>query len=164
MRDDLFETHPEDSEERLIEEMEASLSFPCEDESDGFSDLDALEVDDFDLGADEGWSGVLDDNINGDLDPDDDVNVLLGRLLALGSEENVEMRTAVMLKNEMIALLCIKSASKGAAICRVDPREPLPAIQLYDDAESATEWYVRSLRTSQKNGWRIAYYGLPLRG
>jgi hypothetical protein len=164
MRDDLFETQPEESKERCIEDMEASLSVPREDESEGFSDLDALDDDDFDLGFDDGGSGVVSDQTNGDLDADNDVNVLLGRLLALGSEENVEMRTAVMLKNEMIALLCIKSASQGAAICRVDPREPLPAIQLYDDAESATEWYVRSLRTSQKNGWRIAYYGLPLRG
>ena len=37
--------------------------------------------------------------------------------------DNVLVRTAVLQKNNMVALLCIKSATAGAAICRVDPRE-----------------------------------------
>ena len=77
---------------------------------------------------------------------------------------NVSMRTAVMQKNEMIALLCIKTATVGAAICRVDPREARPAVQLYDDPEAAVEWFTRSLRTSRKNGWNVIYDGLPLQG
>lgn len=76
----------------------------------------------------------------------------------------VEVRTAVMQKNEMIALLCIKTASVGAAICRVDPREDRPAVQIYDDADAAVEWFTRSLRTSRRNGWNVIYDGLPLRG
>ncbi len=78
--------------------------------------------------------------------------------------EDVAVRTAVMQKNDMIALLCIKTASAGAAICRVDPREDRPAVQIYDDALAATEWFTRSLRTSQRNGWNIVYDGLPLQG
>ena len=76
----------------------------------------------------------------------------------------VAVRTAVMQKNEMIALLCIKTASAGAAICRVDPREERPAVQIYDDAETAVEWFTKSLRTSRKNGWNVIYDGLPLQG
>ena len=78
--------------------------------------------------------------------------------------DDVEMRTAVMQKNNMIALLCIKTASAGAAICRVDPREERPAVQIYDDASAAVEWFTRSLRTSKKNGWSLIYDGLPLQG
>lgn len=76
----------------------------------------------------------------------------------------VEVRTAVMQKNDMIALLCIKTASVGAAICRVDPREDRPAVQIYDDADAAVEWFTKSLRTSRRNGWNVVYDGLPLRG
>jgi hypothetical protein len=78
--------------------------------------------------------------------------------------DDVLVRTAVLQKNNMVALLCIKSATAGAAICRVDPREAHPAVQLYDDPAAAIEWYTKSLRTSRRNGWQIVYDGLPLQG
>lgn len=76
----------------------------------------------------------------------------------------VSLRTAVLQKNNMVALLCIKSATAGAAICRVDPREGQPAVQLYDDPAKALEWFTKSLRSSRKNGWNVVYDGLPLQG
>ncbi|MEK7725289.1 MAG: hypothetical protein AAB336_13125 [Acidobacteriota bacterium] len=76
----------------------------------------------------------------------------------------VETRTAILSKNNMIALLCLKTAGQGGAICRIDPREDRPAVQLYDDPEKALDWYNKSLSTSRKNGWTIAYDGLPLHG
>jgi len=79
-------------------------------------------------------------------------------------ESYVLMRTAVLKKNNMVALLCIKGANEGAAICRVDPREENPAVQIYDDQTKALEWFTKSLRTSLKNGWNIVYDGLPLQG
>lgn len=78
--------------------------------------------------------------------------------------EGVSVRTAVMQKDQMIALLCIKTASMGAAICRVDPREERPAVQIYDDPSAAIEWFTKSLRTSRRNGWSVVYDGLPLQG
>ena len=80
------------------------------------------------------------------------------------SDDDVLVRTAVLEKNNMVALLCIKSATAGAAICRVDPREANPAVQIYDDPTAALEWFTKSLRTSRKNGWTIVYDGLPLQG
>ena len=97
-----------------------------------------------------------DDEFSDDLGDFDDFN-----------ENNVEdilVRTAVLQKNNMVALLCIKSATAGAAICRVDPREANPAVQIYDDPTAALEWFTKSLRTSRKNGWTIVYDGLPLQG
>ncbi len=76
----------------------------------------------------------------------------------------VQMRTAVLSKNNMVALLCVKTANQGGAICRVDPRENNPSVQIYDNPEKAMEWYTKSLRTSLKNGWQIVYDGLPLQG
>ncbi|MGI8469714.1 MAG: hypothetical protein ACR2N3_14815 [Pyrinomonadaceae bacterium] len=78
--------------------------------------------------------------------------------------EEINTRTAVLSKNNMIALLCLKTADKGGAICRVDPREERPSVQIYDDPSKALEWFTKSLRTSRANGWNVVYDGLPLRG
>lgn len=78
--------------------------------------------------------------------------------------DDIFVRTAVLSKNNMIALLCVKTATEGGAICRVDPREAQPAVQLYDDPEKAIEWFNKSLRTSRQNGWQLVYEGLPLQG
>ena len=105
----------------------------------------------------------LDDDFSFDGDFDDEV----ADFEEFGSDDNIDdvlMRTAVLQKNNMVALLCIKSATAGAAICRVDPREANPAVQLYDDPTAALEWFTKSLRTSRKNGWTIVYDGLPLQG
>ena len=101
-----------------------------------------------------------------DFDFDDDFTDELADFDDFG-EDNIDdilMRTAVLKKNNMVALLCIKSATAGAAICRVDPREANPAVQIYDDPTAALEWFTKSLRTSRKNGWTIVYDGLPLQG
>src|SRR5438093_7830998 len=103
---------------------------------------------DFDFDAD----FDLDDEFDEDLAEFDEFDDELG---------NIKMRTAVMQKNDMIALLCIKTATAGAAICRVDPREDRPAVQIYDDANAAVEWFTKSLRTSRRNGWNVIYDGLP---
>ena len=79
-------------------------------------------------------------------------------------DDDFLVRTAVLQKNDMVALLCIKSASEGAAICRVDPREAKPAVQIYDDPAKALEWFTKSLKTSRRNGWNVIYDGLPLQG
>lgn len=78
--------------------------------------------------------------------------------------DSVAVRTAVMQKDQMIALLCIKTATMGAAICRVDPREDRPSVQIYDDPNAAVEWFTKSLSTSKRNGWNVVYDGLPLQG
>jgi hypothetical protein len=97
----------------------------------------------------------LDEDLSDDLAEFDDFDTQF---------EVIAMRTAVMQKNEMIALLCLKTAPAGAAICRVDPREDRPAVQIYDDATAALEWFTKSLRTSRSNGWNVIYDGLPLQG
>src|SRR3954447_20512927 len=104
-------------------------------------------------------------NYEPDWELEDDFDEELAEFDEFDAElDDVEMRTAVMQKNNMIALLCIKTASAGAAICRVDPREERPAVQIYDDPSAAVEWFTRSLRTSKKNGWSVIYDGLPLQG
>ena len=78
--------------------------------------------------------------------------------------DDVTIRTAILSKNNMIALLCVKTAERGGAICRVDPREERPAVQVYDDPAKAIEWFRKSLRTSKENDWQVVYDGLPLQG
>jgi hypothetical protein len=79
-------------------------------------------------------------------------------------DEPVEVRTVVMAKNEMLALLGLKKSAQGGLIVRIDPREEKPAAQVYEDAMAATKWFNRSVATSRKNGWNIVYDGMPLFG
>lgn len=77
---------------------------------------------------------------------------------------NVKTRTAVLTKNNLIALLGVQTFDQGGTLCRVDPREAKPSVQIYEKPEEALRWFRRSLRTSRLNGWQIVYDGLPLHG
>lgn len=79
-------------------------------------------------------------------------------------DDEVVTRTAVLRKNGMVALLCVKTAIDGSTVCRVDPREDRPSMQFYDDSAAAIHWFNRSLKTSKRNGWHVVYDGLPLQG
>src|SRR5687767_11654038 len=70
-------------------------------------------------------------------------------------EEPYEVRTAVMQKNDLLAILSLKISSEGGRIVRVDPRERVPSAQTYEDADAATHWFNRSLATSRRNGWHV---------
>jgi hypothetical protein len=91
------------------------------------------------------------DEFEGDDDEDDD-------------DDASVVRTAVLSKNEMLALLSLKSSDEGGQIVRFDPREPLPAVQRYESDAEALKWFRRSLATSRKNGWSVVYDGEPLIG
>lgn len=104
-----------------------------------------------------------------DDEPETDEAFLLDNDEDEGDEEDDEdefadVRTAVMSKNGMIALLSLKMTSTGGQIMRLDPREPVPTAQRYDDGRTAEMWFKRSLSTSKKNGWSVAYDGEPLFG
>lgn len=74
------------------------------------------------------------------------------------------VRTAVLQKNDMLALLSLKAVPDGGQLVRYDPRQPLPSLRRYESEEEARKWYVRSLATSLKNGWAVVYDGAPLIG
>jgi hypothetical protein len=79
-------------------------------------------------------------------------------------DEDAEVRTVVLAKNDMLALLSLKKSEEAGVIVRVDPRQPAPAAQRYDDAAAAVKWFNRSLATSRKNGWEVVFDGRPLFG
>lgn len=77
-------------------------------------------------------------------------------------DEDAEVRTALLSKHEMIALISLRtSAEGGGRIVRVDPRQPLPAAKVYEDPADALRWFRRSLATSRRNGWEVVYDGEP---
>jgi len=78
--------------------------------------------------------------------------------------ESAILRTVVLAKKDMVALLGVKTTDEGGLICRVDPRDEKPAVQIYDDPDAALDWFRKSLRTSKNNGWAVVYDGLPLMG
>ena len=75
--------------------------------------------------------------------------------------EPFEVRTAVMQKNDLLAILSLKISAEGGRIVRVDPRQRVPSAQTYEDADAATHWFNRSLATSRRNGWNVVYDGEP---
>ncbi len=79
-------------------------------------------------------------------------------------DEDAEVRTVVLAKNDMLALLSLKKSDEAGVIVRIDPRQPAPAAQRYDDAAAAVKWFNRSLATSKKNGWEVVFDGQPLFG
>lgn len=79
-------------------------------------------------------------------------------------DDSSVVRTAVLAKNGMIALLSLKAGEEGGQIVRLDPRENLPAVQRYDSEREAVRWFGRSLATSRRNGWTVVYDGAPLAG
>ncbi|HKQ99219.1 MAG TPA: hypothetical protein VJT09_01020 [Pyrinomonadaceae bacterium] len=79
-------------------------------------------------------------------------------------DEDAEVRTVLLAKNDMLALLGMKTSAEQSVIVRVDPRQSIPAAQRYDDAAAAAKWFNRSLATSRKNGWEVIFDGEPLFG
>ena len=79
-------------------------------------------------------------------------------------DDDAEVRTVLLMKNEMLALLSLKQSAEAGVIVRIDPRQPVPAAQSYDDAEAALKWFNRSLATSKRNGWEVVFDGQPLFG
>jgi hypothetical protein len=79
-------------------------------------------------------------------------------------DADVEVRTVLLLKNDMLALLGLKQSAEAGIIVRIDPRQPTPSAQSYDDAEAALKWFNRSLATSRRNGWEVIFDGEPLFG
>ena len=116
-------------------------------------DAEELDFEDFDSGLEDDLDEDFEDDFEDYFDETEEFEL-----------QEVNVRTAILQKNDMLALLCVKTATQGGAICRVDPREANPAVQLYDDPAKAIEWYTKSLKTSSENGWTIVYDGLPLRG
>lgn len=79
-------------------------------------------------------------------------------------DDDAEVRTVLLAKNEMLALLGLKTFADNAIIVRVDPRQALPSAQRYEDTGAALKWFNRSLATSRKNGWEVIFDGQPLYG
>lgn len=79
-------------------------------------------------------------------------------------EPDFELRAVLLSKNDMLALLSLKTSAEGCTVVRVDPRQNAPSAQEYDDAAAAEKWFARSISTSRKNGWNVIFDGEPLWG
>ena len=79
-------------------------------------------------------------------------------------DDSIVVRTAVLTKADMLALLSLKTSDEGGQIVRFDPRESLPSMQRYESDEEALKWFRRSLATSRRNGWLVVYDGEPMVG
>jgi hypothetical protein len=120
------------------------------DHNDFFDEM--IDVDDESEGE---GAEFLDDEEDYELDEDDEDG---------DDDGSTVVRTAVLQKNDMLALLSLKAAPDGGQLVRYDPRQSLPSLRHYESEEEARRWYARSLATSRKNGWSVVYDGAPLIG
>jgi hypothetical protein len=111
------------------------------DENDFFDDMIDEEIDDESESVDDFEFMELDDD-----------------------ERYSTLRTVLLVKNEMVAVLGLKTSAESGMITRADPRQEMPSAQAYNDPEAAARWFNRSLATSKKNGWSVIYDGQPLLG
>ncbi len=76
----------------------------------------------------------------------------------------VKLRTVLLIKEGMIAILGKREFEEFVHIIRFDPRSPLPELQIYTDQNAGRYWFKRSIETSVRNGWMVLYDGEPLFG
>jgi hypothetical protein len=120
------------------------------DHNDFFDEM--IDVDDEAEGE---GAEFLEEDEDYELEDDDDED---------DDDDSTVVRTAVLQKNDMLALLSLKAAPDGGQLVRYDPRQSLPSLRRYETEEEARKWYARSLATSRKNGWAVVYDGAPLIG
>lgn len=102
----------------------------------------------------------FDDTIDDEFEPDE----LEFMNLDEEDEPHIKMRTVLLAKNGLLAVLGLKTSAESGMIVRSDPRQGIPSAQTYDDPAAAAMWFNRSLATSKKNGWSVIYDGVPLAG
>ncbi|HLL74941.1 MAG TPA: hypothetical protein VK421_06720 [Pyrinomonadaceae bacterium] len=119
--------------------------------TDEWADELDLEADGSDSDDAEDFGLTADDDGESDDDEYDD-------------DDSAEVRTALLSKRDMLALLSVKTGEAGGLLVRIDPRQGAPAAQTYETADTALHWFRRSLSTSRRNGWDIIYDGPPLFG
>jgi hypothetical protein len=106
------------------------------------------------------FDDMIDDEISDELDSGDELEFMDQD----DDERFLTLRTVLLVKNEMVAVLGLKTSAESGMITRADPRQEMPSAQAYDDPEAAARWFNRSLATSKKNGWMVIYDGQPLVG
>jgi hypothetical protein len=106
------------------------------------------------------FDDLIDDEINDESDSGDELEFMDQD----DDERFLTLRTVLLVKNEMVAVLGLKTSAESGMITRADPRQDIPSAQAYDDPEAAARWFKRSLATSKKNGWSVIYDGQPLLG
>jgi hypothetical protein len=107
------------------------------------------------------FDDMIDDEVDDELESGDDFEFMDQDD---DDERFLTLRTVLLVKQEMVAVLGLKTSAESGMITRADPRQDIPSAQAYDDPEAAARWFNRSLATSKKNGWSVIYDGQPLLG
>lgn len=99
----------------------------------------------------------IDDELENNLEDDQDDEWEEGEL-------PLARHSALLTKDGMIAMLLLQTFEDRGVIVRLDPREDNPVANRYTDVRAAEIFFQRSLRTSRKNGWLVAWEGEPVVG
>jgi hypothetical protein len=80
-----------------------------------------------------------------------------------GSSE-LTIRTAIMLKDDLLGVIGVAVSQQFAQVARFDPRSGEPRTSRWDDEGKAKRGFKNMIRASCENGWDVVYDGPPLVG
>lgn len=76
---------------------------------------------------------------------------------------DLELRAALMVKDDLLALISMAKTGVGGRVVTVDPRQPHPQQREYKPGEVIAN-FNQVRRLSRERGWMEAYVGPPLLG
>jgi hypothetical protein len=76
----------------------------------------------------------------------------------------VNLRTAIMVKDDLLGVIGLALSDQFAQVARIDPRTGTPNTSRWDDRGKARRGFKNMLNSSMENGWEIVYDGQPLFG
>ena len=79
-------------------------------------------------------------------------------------KRQTQTHVTILSKAGMLALITFTVAPDGARITSSDPRQPKPKSCRSKTPLAAVASHTRTLATTLRNGWQIAYSGPVLRG
>lgn len=84
----------------------------------------------------------------------------------MGEIEFTELtiRTAIMLKDDLLGIIGLAVSPEFAQVGRFDPRTGEPHTSRWEDHRRARKGFRNMLRSSRENGWEMIYDGPPLIG
>ncbi len=75
----------------------------------------------------------------------------------------LELRAALMVKDDLLALISMAKTDEGGRVVTVDPRQPHPQQREYRAGEVVAN-FNQVRRLSRERGWTEIYVGPPLIG
>lgn len=76
----------------------------------------------------------------------------------------IRRRAVLLVKDAGVAIITLTHTPRESIIASRDPRCSAPSIRSFTDSQYARSIFLRTVRSSERHGWRVFYDGPPLEG